>query len=263
MALSDQYFASGSFDSSIKVTTSASLFDFETAPEFVSFNEHTDYILSLVISGDFLLSAASDSTIRFSLIRKGAVQLIRKVSVEISVHCLFVMDHTVFLGFADGRIDRRGFSSADRVDDGQDLGSAVKRILVVEGHLFAGLLDGRVFVFSIASLKTPLAVFDLGSRIVGLCLNQAAVLAFTHEGNVVDVTTRSHVVLEMLKAVSCAVPGRNGVLHICFDDSALCCLDHEWEIIQKVPGEVRYVKALRIPQTAHILCKTTGRNVEL
>jgi hypothetical protein len=90
-----------------------------------------------------------------------------------------------------------------------------------------------------------------------------ATLAATHDGNVADVTTRSQVVVEMSKAVMCAIMGRNGVMHVCFDNCALCCLDREWKIVQEVSGAVRYLRVLRIPQTAHILCKTMGRTVQL
>jgi hypothetical protein len=259
LAITTDYFATGSFDSSIRVTTSAALSDFTADPTFLIMNEHTDYILAVAISGELLISSSSDLTIRLSCIRPESIRTIRTASLTCSVHSILCQNDTLFLGFANGKLERRPISAPARIDKDRTFPSAVKHFLVLNDHLFVGCLNGAIYRVPLAALQTEGAVFRFESPIVGLLAHKGSVLAVTQTGHVADLLQGG--VYNLPRRIVSVQSGHG--LHFGCDDGSLVCVNSDQEIVRTAAPALRYIRAVRISHTAAIVCKTSEHSVQL
>jgi hypothetical protein len=107
-------------------------------------NGHTDYILAVAICGEILVTSSSDLTIRLSCVRPDSIHTIRTIQLTCSIHSILCQNDTVFLGFADGKVERRALSAFPLIEKERIFPSAVKHFLILNDHIFVALLDDTI-----------------------------------------------------------------------------------------------------------------------
>ena len=264
MFLSDDYFATGSYDTSIMITTKKDIFNFDQTPDFVRFDEHVDYILSICISKDLLISASSEPKILISRIGSGGkcVKTLQTISLENSIHSMLPIDNSVLLGANNGSLSILKMSSYQR-NDLFNYESAIKVISENFPFIAIGCLDGKIEILDYNNNYKQIATKQLNSRIVSIYPFKSKFVAFTANGNVYDLNDHGFKFIEINKDISFGACSQGDLFHIAAEDNALFCINLENSILRKVNGGTTYIKAVRIPQTTKVLCKTKLKEVSL
>ena len=103
--INEKYFVTGSYDMNIMLAYSDEVYDYSKQPKFSKFSEHHDYILTVSICDNILISSSSEPLILLSTIVDKNIKSIKVIHLSNSVHTIFChSDSEILFGTTDGKL---------------------------------------------------------------------------------------------------------------------------------------------------------------
>jgi hypothetical protein len=99
--------------------------------------------------------------------------------------------------------------------------------------------------------------------VVSICASGTSFIVFTQSGKIYDLSAPETPLFDVSKPLICGLSIKGLRFHVCCEDSSLLCLSETGEILSEAIGSGGYGKAVRLPQSLDILCKTTKKEVHL
>ncbi|OHS99159.1 hypothetical protein TRFO_34478 [Tritrichomonas foetus] len=199
MCISEKYFASASFDTTVAVTTVNELFDLENIPNFVRFNEHTDYVLAVAIANeDTLITSSSEPRILISTISGTTIQSYRSINLVNSAHCLALFN-IANSNFASGNFNNQSDKNLQNIQTENKSKTQNKYLLTektnVQSNILFGTNNGKLIHYELESgEQKEIYLYDSAAKVISFNCPQAAIGFLDGSVFIVDVSNNFSII---------------------------------------------------------------------
>jgi len=251
---------SGSYDMTIKFCSSDSFFNLDKDPIFLTQNAHKDYIFSVSLNENRVLSSSSDQSIIISEICSTSIRSLRTISTNNSIYCSKLIGDEGFLGSANGNLSHIDFKDPQpSLRTVHESGSSIKSLATNKEKCAIGCLNGVVNVYDIRTWRIISSVL-INDPVVSIEPYSDGFMYYSKRGIVNSIDTESEISFLAPKKVSCGIQvytsdGDDNFI-LSHDDGEICKYKPNGEIIQSVKPDDRYVFAERESDSTKVQLKT-------